>query len=175
MMRMIISKFVGFKLKILNILFILLIIFLLLIGCQAKNTNMSEKIIKTIDNKCDQGDTFMISMKDITDFEWDKMVIFEVGSSNFEVSKALGIEYKESTDLMSGMVFVCNNKIVHEERVPYNPDRPEKLRYIVEHKPKEPNCTSFTPNDAVLKGSREKIDGVFYYKIIAVREEGEAR
>ena len=107
-------------------------------------------------------------IQQLTRFKWDKLVIFQVGSSNDEISKDLGIEYKSSTDLMSGMVFVYKNKIVYEKTLPYSPEHPIKIQYIIEKKPEDPNCVSLTPDNAVLKGSRDKIDNVFYYSITAV-------
>lgn len=145
-------------------------IFLSLIGCQVMNNKVTENIIRTIDNECDQNNTCTVSMKDITDFDWDRMVVFGLGSSNSEISEALGVEYRELRDLMSGMVFVYNNKIVYQEMIDYDPERPSKLRIIIEHKTGEPNCAGFTPDTAVFKSSKNNIDEVYYYQIIAVRE-----
>jgi len=69
------------------------------------NYNLRDDIIKTIDDKCVNNNTCQIRMKDITNFKWDKVVIFQVGSSSEEVSKALGFEYNKSTDLISGIIF----------------------------------------------------------------------
>ncbi|AIQ14544.1 hypothetical protein [Paenibacillus durus] len=137
-----------------------------IVGCDF-NIKMSDKII---DSKCSTNNTCVISIDDFTDFEWDKMVFFQVGSSNTEISNALGIEYTGQTDLMSGMIFVLKNKVVHEERVPYDPEHPNKLQYTIEKKPKDPNYVIFTSKKAELEGKREKIDGVLYYTFIAKKE-----
>ena len=151
----------------LNILYILLVILLFFVGCQSKNSNFSESIIKTLDTNCNNSNECKISMQEITDFKWDKMAVFGIGSSNSEISKALGVRFESSTDLMSGIVFVLGNKIVYEERVPYNPERAAKLEYIVEHKAGGTNCVIYTPDNAILKGSKNKSDRSYYYKVIA--------
>jgi hypothetical protein len=43
------------------------------------------------------------------------MLIYQVGSSTTAISEALGVEFKDSVDLMSGIVFVNKNKIVYKE------------------------------------------------------------
>jgi hypothetical protein len=92
-----------------------------------------------------------------------------VGSSNAEISEALGVEYTDSTDLVAGMVFVYHNKIVYKEEAPENPERPNKLQYIVGNEPPEPHYRIFTPDDAFFIGSKKETDGVFYYKITPLK------
>lgn len=129
---------------------------------QKTNSNLNKKIIEFINSN---PDNCKIKVEDITNFKWDKMVIFEVGSSNIEISKVLGIKYKDSTDLMSGIVFVYKNKIIYSERQPYNPERPNKLQYLVKYHLGEPNYKLLTPDNAVLQGNRENIDGIYYYSV----------
>jgi hypothetical protein len=71
-----------------------LITFILIVGCQDKNISMSEKIIKAIDDNCKHSSSCNISIKELASFKWDKMVFFEMGSSNAEISKALGVNMK---------------------------------------------------------------------------------
>lgn len=153
----------GLYLK--KLLTILLVLVLIIVGCKGRNVNVSDKIIETIDNNCQQSSSCKVSMKEITDFKWDKMVIFEVGSSNSEISKALGIKYDDSTDLTSGMVFVYKNRVVYKEDLPYNPERPNKLWFKINNKPGEPNYWILTPNNAILQGSKTETEGVYYYEI----------
>lgn len=150
---------------ILKIMMLLLLINLVINGCQSTKTSLSEKIINEIDGNCKINGTCVITMKEITDFKWDKMVVFGVGTSAVEVSQALGLEYTGSTDLMSGMIFVLNNKVVHEELEPYYPEQPSQLQYAVTKKQLEPNCVSYTVDEANLLAIKEEIDGRYYYQI----------
>jgi hypothetical protein len=108
------------KLFKISIIFILAVITIGLFNVnQRKKTNIGEKIINIIDNKCGQNNSCNFMMNEITNFKWDKMLIYDLGSSNFEISKALGVEYKDSVDLASGLVFVYDNKIIFKEKALY--------------------------------------------------------
>jgi hypothetical protein len=74
--------------------FVLLIAFVVLVGCQGKNIKFSEKLMKTIDDNCELNESCNILVKDITSFNWDRMVIFGVGCDEDDISEALGVEYK---------------------------------------------------------------------------------
>ncbi|MBY9079731.1 hypothetical protein [Paenibacillus sp. CGMCC 1.18879] len=147
------------------------LVFLMLIvaGCQ-KERSLSDQIIQTIDRTSNVNGVSAISLKEITDFKWDKVVIFQVGSSDEEINNALGVKYEGPTDLMSGMVFVLDDKIVHEELIPYQTEHPANLQIFIEKKAKDPNCVAFTLENAVLKGSKEELDDVTYYSIHVKRE-----
>lgn len=93
------------------------------------------------------------------------MVVFDVGSVNSDISKELDIEYKDSVDLISGIVFVYKKKIVYSEKFPYYPENPNKLWFYIENKFGEPNIWYFTPDNAVLEGSKSETNGKYYYEI----------
>lgn len=156
--------FLNEKIFMLKIIALLISLILLLIGCQGKNT-LSDQIKKEIDNKCEMNVSCSISLKDITTFKWDKVAIFQVGSSSKQISKALGVEYKGETDLMTGMVFVLNNKIVYEERIPYEAEHPTRLQVWIEKMDKDPNCVVFTVDNAIIPVSKKEIEDVIYYLI----------
>lgn len=152
---------------LLFIIFIVLILILILVYRSLRNDyKLSDKIVKVIESNTDNSNVSLIRVKDITDFEWDKMVIFDLGTSNAEISEALGFKYKDTIDLMSGMIFVLKNKIVYQERIPYNPERQSKLNIIVNQDPKNTSCRTLLPEYAILEGLKEEIDGKFYYEII---------
>jgi hypothetical protein len=146
----------------------LVILMLIVAGCQ-KESSLSDQIIQTIDRKSNGNGVSDISLREITDFKWDKVVIFQVGSSDEEISNALGVKYEGPTDLMTGLIFVFDHKIVHEELIPYQTEQPANLQIFIEKKAKDPNCLAFTLENAVLKGSKEELDGVTYYSIIVIK------
>ncbi|WP_127579444.1 hypothetical protein [Paenibacillus koleovorans] len=145
--------------------FMLLSLVFFIAGCTT-SADVREKVINDINSKC-VNSACQITLKDIIDFKWDKIIIFQVGSSSAEISKTAGVEYKGKTDLMSGMLFLLDNKIVHEEKVPYDPEQPSKLQFTIEKAPKDPNCIMFTADEAVVIGSKVQIDGKNYYQVIA--------
>ncbi|WP_339225820.1 hypothetical protein NYE80_10635 [Paenibacillus sp. FSL H7-0357] len=145
---------------------ILFLAFLTLIisSCQ-KEKSLSDQIMRIIDDKCNLGEICDISLNEITTFKWDKVVVFQVGSSSKEISNALGVKYEGSTDLMSGLIFVLDNKIVYEEMIPYQTERPTNLQIFIDKKANEPNNVVLSFDDAILKGNKERLDDVTYYSI----------
>lgn len=152
-----------------HILLISVVLLVILFFVVLSNKNhLSDRIIKFIDNNYDENNICILRMKEITDFKWDKMLIYQVGSSETAISEALGVEYKDSVDLMSGIVFVYENKIIYKQSIPYNPDHPSELLLFVGDIFREPNYRVFTPDDASFEGSRWEKNGQFYYKIVPI-------
>ncbi|OKP94986.1 hypothetical protein [Paenibacillus sp. P46E] len=147
---------------------IIFVAFLMLMisGCQ-KEKSLSDQIMHIIDDKCNLSEICDISLNEITTFKWDKVVVFQVGSSSEEISNALGAKYEGSTDLMSGLIFVLDNKIVYEEMIPYQTERPTNLQIFIDKKANKLNNVVLSFDDAILKGSKEKLDNVSYYSISA--------
>lgn len=157
------------KLRALIIVFctVLAIAIILLFINNINNKNeISNKIIEYINNNRDENNTCRFSMSDVTDFKWDKMLIYQVGSSNKEISNLLGVPFNDSLDLASGIIFVYNNKIVYKEQLFYNPDRPNKLLLYIGTLYDQPEYGVFTPNNALFEGIREESDENISYQII---------
>lgn len=128
--------------------------------CSAES--ITERIIADVEGHCSAARTCMsaISMKSLTPFVWDRLAIFKVGSSNAEVSSALGIAYPDATDLMAGLVFANDGSIVHRERFPYYPEKPDRLSFDLKG---HVTAQAFSPGDARFKVEKEIIDGKSYY------------
>ncbi|MDF2588022.1 MAG: hypothetical protein K0S41_1863 [Anaerocolumna sp.] len=162
------------KLRYITIFLSIIIILGLTITIIYKNAisnknKLSTKIMQYIDNNYDKNDTCRIVMRDITDFKWDKMLIYQVGSSNAEISDLLQVDFKDSLDLVSGIIFVYNNKIVYKEQMLYNPERRDKLFLNIGSMYGQPEYGVFTPDDGIFEGSREKLYGSVYYTITPIK------
>lgn len=146
---------------------ILMLSIVLLTGCNTMNNKINEKLIKAIDEKCGQNDSCAISIKEITNFEWDKVAIFGIGGSNSEISKLLGVNYNDSVDLKSGIIFVLKDNIVCKQDYSYNPEIHDnnKIFIFLDKKPYDPNCFILTPDKSIIKGYRRKVDRLYYYMI----------
>lgn len=72
---------------------------------------------------------------------------------------------------MYGMVFVYNNKVVYSERLPYNPEIPNKIWFHIDNKPREPNYLVLTPDNSIVTGSRKETDNVNFYEIKPLKNE----
>jgi hypothetical protein len=120
----------------------LVLLMLLVTGCQ-QESSLSDRMIQTIDHNSDVNGDYDISVKEITSFKWDKMVIFQVGGSDEEISNALGVKF------------------------PYQTEHPANLQIFIEKNAKASNCVAFSYDNAVLEGSKKELDGVTYYSISA--------
>lgn len=158
MKRKYILLFFAILLVVLSTLFVSIII--------SEKGKLSNQICDTIDDECDYNNECVIKMDEITDFAWDKMLLYEVMSSETEISKALGVEFKESVDLSGGMVFVKDDKVVYHESFLHNPDHLSKLQiYVGLIEGEGDKYPVFTPDDAIFVGSRREIDGKYRYWI----------
>jgi hypothetical protein len=143
----------------------LILILVFVIDNPTNEIKLSDKITEYIDNNCGESNACKLTMSDITNFKWDKMLLYQVGSSNTEISQLIGVEFNDSLDLSSGMIFVHNNKIVYKEQIIYNPDKPYKLLLFIGALYGQPEYGIFTPDNATFEGTRMEENGKTYYKI----------
>ena len=149
--------------------FVIIILTIVLISIVLSNLHkeprLSDEIVKAIEYKTGDRSSCTINISEITKFKWDKMAFYTVGSSNIEVSNALGVWYNESTDSMTGLVFVFHGKIVYQEQIPYYPEQPAKLWLWLPVDLGSPNCIVVFPYNAVFIGSKDQDNGKCYYEI----------
>jgi len=159
----------GENLKRVIALILSFLLFATFVGCQSNVGKLGKSLIKVIENNYSTGNKNNIIIKDITDFVWDKMVIYEYGSPKAEISALLGIEFDGDIDETSGIIFVNETKIVYMEKIyNYRPDeRPKKFTYILANTYNSPGHPRlFTPDDAIFIGNRFESGGAFCYYII---------
>ena len=151
------------KIYIINVI----VFIIMFVGCSSKY-NLSDDIIAEIDKNYNEAGSCEIALNKITDFQWDKCVIFDYGSNNSEISASLGVDYNGIVDGHSGIVFAYDNEIVYEETKPYNPDHPKNFDYCVEKTLGGPTFISFSYDDAILEGTRRKVDDRYYFTLTAI-------
>jgi len=84
----------------------------MLSGC--KSNTFESKITNKIESSCKQN-SCAISIKDITDFTWDKMYVFKYNVTLKEVNKVLGVNFANYTEFTRKIIFTSGGKIVYEE------------------------------------------------------------
>jgi hypothetical protein len=148
---------------------IILIGMVLLTGCgKIQNHKIKNKIISTIDMKCQNTNECTISIKKITDFDWDRLVLFNEGASRQEINSVLGFEYRGDTDLKILTFFLYKGKIVYHEEEDYDPEKPSKL--FVQYPNPKLHHMKFSADKAIFKAKKEKIDGEYYYTITPIQQ-----
>lgn len=91
-----------------------------LIGCQNANKGKLErKIEKHIENQC-SNDICTIDLSDITEFQWDKLYVFNESATLDTIENVIGQNYPFFTDIARRMVFINSNNIIvyHEDVFP---------------------------------------------------------
>ncbi len=74
-----------------------------------------------------QNEEFYLS--EATDFEWERAVAFEFPVDKEVLDKVAGIEIKFDLDLINGIIFINNGKIVFQDINDGNPENPPHLIY----------------------------------------------
>lgn len=106
-----------------------LLICFLFCSCNRKELNnkiINNQIGEYIRKNCQINKPCKIQLKDVTDFSWDKLFVFDMAVESDVISKTLGTEYSSSSPYYSyKWFFVKNNQIVRsEEHIIYEIDKP---------------------------------------------------
>lgn len=79
-----------------------------------KSNTFESKITKKIESNCKQN-SCTISIKDVTDFTWDKMYVFKYNVTLEEVNKVLGLNFANYTEFTRKIIFTSGGKVVYRE------------------------------------------------------------
>ncbi len=137
-----------------------LTVLLLALGCQSQPESL---VRKKIIEECQSEKSCVIKMEDFTNFQWDKLYVFNEGVTLPFINNELGFRYEDYTEFEKVMIFVKDEKITHKESENYNPSgRAESSIWF--------NLPSngygvFTPEDE-FRVTQERIDGKVYYTLV---------
>lgn len=98
----------------------------------AVGTRIMEKIDESSAESC------TIDLKTVTDFEWDSVVVVSAdflaaGYSDETVSEMFGFSYEMPEGFRSRMIFVKDEKIVHEESYAADIERSSQFNISLQH------------------------------------------
>ena len=149
-----------------SILCILLVIVVCCFAVSCKNEkSIADIISEHIDGNFEEKG-IVIYFADFTDFQWDKMMIFNYPTSIEEVETALGVEYDNSMDLVSGMIFVRDGEVVYDEIFEYNYMETASFFAYPQNKINaKPNYRVFLKEDAYFLAIRSENDKGYYYRL----------
>jgi hypothetical protein len=147
-------------------LYILTFIMLLMFGC-SKSGTIEQRIGRRLDD-CKSAEACIIKIRDLTDFQWDKMCAFEYEASLDQIEKALGTKFPDYVEFKRRMVFLKDGKIVHRE------DEPTDIEGLVNGQVSFGESYtnpvwSLTPDTAVFTGKKEEFSGGIYYVLTQVK------
>lgn len=137
---------------------------------------VGKNIMREIDSHADANGDCTLDLREMTDFEWDTLVVFDADfpvyhgdyKSNHDVasekmSQILGTAYERPSGYRSLLIFMKNGEIVHEESYLADIEAPSKMNISV---PPEYSCQGFdaccvfSADEASIAASH---DGTHYY------------
>lgn len=149
--------------------FLLLLNVCLLCSCyqiRSNNEPINRQISEYIRQTCEENKPCKIQIKNVTDFSWDKLYVFNEAVESDVISKILGKNYSSTSPYFSRKwFFVKDNQIVRtEEHILYEVDVPVDNGNVLltEDNPKQK--FSIFGQDSIFEVSKNKLsDNEFYY------------
>ena len=103
----------------------LLIVFVFVLSCNANiSEKVSDKLINRLEILCHNSDSCEIKISEITNFDWDRVVITISGASSQDIDDLLRFHYPFFEETTSSIIFIKGDTIIYHENI-YTPD-PEK-------------------------------------------------
>ncbi len=98
----------------------LLFVILLSISCKEsqeyKSLEIERKFGNNIERNCRQNKDCVVAIKDVTDFSWDKLYVFDYGIDKYEIDKIVGINVNASDNNTRKLIFIKDNELVYLEQ-----------------------------------------------------------
>ena len=142
---------------------VLVLVFLCIAGMWSvsisRRHRVRRNIIQKIEELTQEEDTCVFKLSDVTDFKWDQVVYFEYPDSPADISRSAGINYKGSTDLLEGYIFIYRGRVVREDVVGIVPGYADKAYLGF----KGSGLTVLSEEDAFLEGWKER-EGLYLIK-----------
>lgn len=133
-----------------------------------RSNSIENRIIRAIDKQCESEGECIISLPEITDFDWDFVSIFVTGGDSYALKNELGIGDR-SIDFQDGIVFSHRGRVVkvHTSSYDYNREMQPRLGYGIVHELGRPQSTrkKYPYNSAFLKAQKIRQGDGFRYML----------
>ena len=132
--------------------------------CSCQRT-ITDRIVASLKDNA-QPDTCIISMKDFTSFDWDKMYVFCNYTGVDEVKRILKTNYSfDDWDEIEPIIFTKSHKIVYYEDLFVNPEKADPINFI---SVKGKDVMVFTKSTAIFKVKKLEDSDWIYYDLTPV-------
>lgn len=143
---------------------VIVILVFALVSCDV--TTLEKKIaIKA--RECEVSCT--ISLKEITDFKWDKVYISDIPSTLQEINEAIGVEYSYYEEYTRPIIFFNKGKIVYHENNPSNIEGVISDQVIFGNATDTTKFRVYSVEEAVFKVRKRKSNSKDYYELIQLK------
>lgn len=127
-----------------------------------------ERAIGNRVNACVPSAPCIVKIKDVTNFQWDQLHVFEHGATLAEIEKALGTDSPDYVEFKRRLVFLKEGRIIHREDEPTDIERPVNGQVSFAGSYNSPHW-SFTPETAVFRAEKKTFDGGVYYALTQLK------
>ncbi len=126
-----VQNWIKRKRKLLLSASVLVLVFLCIAVMWSESINRRHMVRRDIIQKIDMltkvEETCVFKLSEVTDFKWDRVVYFKYPISQADISRSAGINYKRSTDMLEGFIFIYQGKVVYEDVVSIAPGSNDKV------------------------------------------------
>ncbi len=141
---------------------LIIIILLTFTGCS--ELNIEKKIVNTIEDNCIKENKCIIIIKELTNFNWDRMYVFKYNTTSEDIRNVIGSTPPHFTEFSRKIIFKLNSSIVHYEEECSNVEGLTNGEVIFDLNENE-IYKEYTIEDAVFFGEKLEFDKGVYYKL----------
>jgi hypothetical protein len=137
-------------------------------GRETINPNSVEgRLVANINKSCRSSNVCTIRVRDATNFDWDKMYVFEYTATEDEIIKVIGLPLPRYDEFKRKMIFVSGGKLAYSEAEPTDI---ESLinEQIVFGIPDNESYREFGP-DPLFEVNKKSFSRGVYYELKLVR------
>jgi len=82
------------------------------------------KLVTKIKTTCGEFAGCTIRVKDVTDFDWDRVYVFNQGATKDQIEKVIGAPFPRYQEFKRSMIFLKGGKVVYSEAEPTDIESP---------------------------------------------------
>lgn len=168
--KLVIKMKKSIRVILIGVLCICAILGFFLIAKLSHPKTIEDKIIE----KCSNATDINISMSVITDFEWDKCIVYGPSTQTKDICDAFDVDYNTYLDLNYGIIFLNKNNVVYEETFDVSDDDLENKipKFIIypyrQNESTQVKYASFEKDKAEFKCIKKESDKGCYFRAYPV-------
>ena|SRR5438270_9659180 len=143
-----------------------IIVMLLLVPLQCctksiDSNSVEGKLVARINSTCQSSSVCTIRVRDVTNFDWDKMYVFKHTATSDQMNKAVGLPLPPYKEFERKMIFVSGRKVVYSEAEPTDVEKPIDQEVIFDI-PDDAQYKSYARDSLFTVTKKSFANGVYY-------------
>ena len=145
---------------------IVILALVLLESCGRKSINPNSvegKLVARINSTCQDSSVCTIRVRDVTNFDWDKMYVFKYTATSDQMNKAVGLPLPPYEEFERKIIFVGGGKVVYSEADPTDVEKPIDQEVVFDM-PDDALYKSYG-RDSVFRVTKKSFSNGVYYEL----------